>query len=98
MRFLHRIGTAFLIMLCVLGAALIWFAAPTRAATLHPHDPSGHVTIIVLDMSGSMAQNDPNGYRCSAANAYIDLSRPGSFIGVIGLDNNNGATGGPHNF
>jgi hypothetical protein len=59
---------------------------------------SGHVTIIVLDMSGSMAQNDPSGLRCSAANAYIDLSGPGDFVGVVGLDNPGGARGGPHNF
>ena len=59
--------------------------------------PAGHVTIIVLDMSGSMASNDPNGLRCSAANAYIDLSGPGDFIGVVGLDSN-GPTGGAHNF
>ncbi|HET9979923.1 MAG TPA: hypothetical protein VFQ32_05750 [Ktedonobacterales bacterium] len=48
-------------------------------------------------MSGSMASNDPNGLRCSAANAYIDLSGPGDYIGVVGLDNN-GPTGGAHNF
>lgn len=46
----------------------------------------GHVTVIILDMSGSMAQNDPLGVRCSAANAYIDLSGPGDVVGVIDLD------------
>lgn len=56
------------------------------------------VTILVLDMSGSMSENDPNGLRCSAANAFIDLSGPGNFIGVVGLDNNNNGRGGPHNF
>lgn len=60
-------------------------------------DLSGHVTILALDMSGSMGSNDPNGLRCSAAYAYIDLSGPGDFIGVVGLDNN-GPTGGAHNF
>src|SRR5439155_17417514 len=60
---------------------------------------TGHVTIMILDMSGSMHGNDPDGLRCSAANAYIDLSGPGSFIGVIGLDNSGShPTGGPHNF
>jgi hypothetical protein len=44
-----------------------------------------------------MGSNDPNGLRCSAANAYIDLSGPGDFIGVVGLDNT-GPTGGAHNF
>lgn len=77
----------------ILGTWGVSFAvAPARAAA------AGHVTIMVLDMSGSMAQNDPNGLRCSAANAYIDLSGPGNFIGVVGLDNNTGKTGGPHNF
>ncbi len=54
-----------------------------------------HVTIIVLDMSGSMATNDPNGLRCSAASAFIALSGPGDFIGVVGLDNKNGEKNGP---
>ena len=57
---------------------------------------SGHVTVIILDMSGSMAQNDPQGLRCSAANAYIDLSGPGDFVGVVGLDGT--SAGGPLNF
>ncbi|GHP01026.1 hypothetical protein KSF_110730 [Reticulibacter mediterranei] len=57
----------------------------------------GSVTILVLDMSGSMAQNDPDGLRCSAANAFIDLSGPGNFIGVVGL-NGDGTTGGTHDF
>jgi hypothetical protein len=63
-----------------------------------PRDSAGHVTIMVLDMSGSMAQNDPNGLRCSAADAYINLSGPGDVIGVVGLDNNNLVAGGSHNF
>src|SRR5689334_13006874 len=77
-------------------------AAPARAASLRPQaasaTPSKHVTILVLDMSGSMGANDPDGLRCSAANAYIDLSGPGDFIGVVGLTDPNGAHGGPHNF
>lgn len=56
------------------------------------------VTIIVLDMSSLMKTNDPDGLRCSATNAYIDLSGPGDLIGVVGLDNNKGDRGGPHNF
>ena len=57
-----------------------------------------HVTIMILDMSGSMQQNDPQGLRCSAANAFIDLSRAGEYIGVVGLDNNNATTESRHNF
>jgi hypothetical protein len=87
----------------VLVAALSPLASITALA--HPPNktiqaataPAGHVTILVLDMSGSMGSNDPNGLRCSAANAYIDLSGPGDFVGVVGLDNT-GPTGGAHNF
>lgn len=57
-----------------------------------------HVTIMILDMSGSMADNDPQGLRCSAANAFISLSRAGEYIGVVGLDNNNATTESRHNF
>jgi archaellin len=63
-----------------------------------PQDSAGHATIIVLDMSGSMGQNDPLGLRCSAANAYIDLSGVNDYIGVVGLDNRNGLTTGTHDF
>jgi hypothetical protein len=59
-----------------------------------PAANKGHVTILVLDMSGSMSTNDPNNLRCSAANAFIDLSGPGEFVGVVGLDNNTGARNG----
>lgn len=79
--------------------------APPRLAHAGPllpghasADKAGQVTILVLDMSGSMSTNDPQGIRCSAANSYIDLSGPGDFIGVVGLDNAQGTTGGPHNF
>lgn len=46
---------------------------------------TGHLTIFILDMSGSMATNDPGQVRCQAAEAYIDLSGPGNMIGIIGL-------------
>ncbi len=83
------------VVLCLV-MALPALAAPYVPGARHTHlhnaaAPSGHVTIIVLDMSGSMAQNDPNGLRCSAANAYIDLSGPGDFVGVVGLDAGGGS-------
>jgi len=52
-------------------------------------------------MSGSMGGpggHDPNGYRCSAADAYIDLSRQNDYIGLVGLDNNNGFRTGNRDF
>jgi VWA domain-containing protein len=50
--------------------------------------PAARVTVIVLDMSGSMGGpngSDPQGLRCSAADAYISLSGANQFIGVVGL-------------
>lgn len=92
-------------VLMMIATLYMTFAAtPAYAQVQHsvsattPTAVNGHVTIIILDMSGSMAQNDPTGVRCSATNAYIDLSGPGDFIGVVGLDNNNGKTGDPHNY
>src|SRR6266487_1065303 len=82
-------------LLTLLGAGLIvsfsllvpHLALAHRTAAMQRTDaPQKTITVIVLDMSGSMATNDPDGLRCSAANAYIDLSGPGNFIGVIGLD------------
>ncbi len=69
-----------------LTLALSSFITAPRPALAATQTSAGHVTIIILDMSGSMSQNDPNGLRCSAANAYIDLSGSGDEIGVIGLD------------
>ena len=98
----------FLVLFAIVGAGMGWVAdaghahaqpqSRSQARQNAVAQDNGHVTIIVLDMSGSMATNDPNGIRCSAADAYIDLSGIGSYIGVIGLDNNSGARGGPHNF
>jgi hypothetical protein len=78
-------------------ASIPALAQPSGKTIQAASAPAGHVTILVLDMSGSMGSNDPNGLRCSAANAYIDLSGPGDFVGVVGLDNT-GPTGGAHNF
>lgn len=72
-------------------------AAPARHSQAGANS-AGQVTIIVLDMSGSMGQNDPQGIRCSAADSYIDLSGPNDFIGVVGLDNARGTTGGARGF
>lgn len=59
---------------------------------------SGHVTILIIDMSGSMGRpgqggNDPNGLRCSAAHAYIDLSGANQWVGIVGLAHPEGAPG-----
>jgi hypothetical protein len=73
----------------LITTASVLSSRPALAAGMvqvHQDAPQGTVTIIVLDMSGSMGQNDPQGLRCSAANAFIDLSGPGNFIGVVGLD------------
>lgn len=94
-----RWSVAFLIvLLCGSLAALVPQGTAHAQVPLAAPATVGHVTIIVLDMSGSMSQNDPDGLRCSAANAYIDLSGVGDAIGVVGLDNNSGTTGGAHNF
>ena len=46
---------------------------------------SGHVTVIILDMSGSMHGNDQSAVRCSAAEAFIDLSGAGDQVGIVSL-------------
>lgn len=103
------LGTALLLALATTGAtASAALASPTAyaaAARLPAAAPaaaasaaSGHVTILVLDMSGSMGQpgqggNDPDGLRCSAAHAYIDLSGAGQWVGIVGLAHPGGAPG-----
>ncbi len=95
-RFRH-FSTLAATLACAL-VALGTLPALAQAAPVAAPATGGHVTVLVLDMSGSMAQNDPNGLRCSAANAYIDLSAAGDFVGVIDLTNASGARGGNHNF
>ncbi len=89
----------------ILAALLLALAALGAPSSVRAHGAlslgarqtaSGHVTILVLDMSGSMATNDNDGLRCSAANAYIDLSGPGDYIGVVGLSGD--GSGGPNGF
>ncbi|HEY7781629.1 MAG TPA: vWA domain-containing protein [Ktedonobacterales bacterium] len=95
------------LLLAVLGGAIASVpsahAAPLAVHEAHPahpaaNTPSGHVTILVLDMSGSMGNpgqggNDPAGLRCSAAHAYIDLSGVGQWVGLVGLAHPDGAPG-----
>ncbi len=84
------------LLLALLSPTLVSAHGLSSAHASAPQTASGHVTVILLDMSGSMAQNDPNGLRCSAANAYIDLSGPGEFVGVVGLTGS--GSGGPNGF
>src|SRR5260370_35471648 len=105
----HRIATRDIshrAMYALMSVALIFSSlflssslvqASGASTTNRQADTQNSVTILILDMSGSMSVNDPQGYRCSAANAFIDLSGIGNYIGVIGLDGI-GARGGPHNF
>ena len=93
--FLYKVRV--ILSLFLMMAWCILLVPPVQAQSTQNHAQTGRVTIIVLDMSGSMSTNDPNGVRCSAANAYIDLSKPDDSIGVIGLDSAPGQPG-PHNF
>jgi hypothetical protein len=67
---------------------------PARAPSspVRSENAEGHVTILILDMSTSMYDNDPLQLRCSAAKAYIDLSSTGDKIAVIGLTNFDGSS------
>lgn len=96
---------ALLVVLALPSFSLVALAAPLGGASeqhlaarqsVPPTTSSGQVTIVVLDSSGSMGNsggsgNDPNGLRCSAANAYIALSGPNQFIGAIGLVDTTGS-------
>ena len=98
--FSHRVAqalmsTALILSSLFLSSNLVQARGTSIASKLA--DTQNSVTILILDMSGSMRTNDPQGYRCSAANAFIDLSGPGNFIGVVGLDGD-GTRGGQHNF
>lgn len=94
---------SFVLLSAVLTLSTFLLASPYSAQAKAAHtanqlaDQPPTVTIIILDMSGSMAGNDGPGYRCSAAKAFIDLSGVENDIGLIGL-NGDGTKGGPHDF
>ncbi|HEY1351691.1 MAG TPA: vWA domain-containing protein [Ktedonobacteraceae bacterium] len=63
---------------------------PGKSAQARTPEPmhtaaTGHVTILILDMSSSMVGNDSAQVRCQAAEAFIDLNGPGNMVGVIGM-------------
>ena len=70
--------------LALMGHSVDAQARVSKADVISAAD-AGHVTILILDMSGSMSSNDPEALRCSAADVYIDLGRHGDEIGVIAL-------------
>jgi hypothetical protein len=89
------------IMICLVVCTLCITApayAQARGTGRQGVAASGHVTVIILDMSASMEQNDAPGLRCSAAKAYIDLSTPDDRIGLVDLDNHTGLTEKSHGF
>lgn len=90
----HRFGLALLALVALVAplASAIAIGAPNAyaAPAAMRMASTGNVTILVLDMSGSMGNpggsgNDPDGLRCSAADAFISLSGPNQFVGVVGL-------------
>lgn len=47
-------------------------------------DEAGHANIVlILDTSGSMAENDPAALRVSAAKLFVDLASAGDRIGIV---------------
>jgi len=104
--FPQRRGIFALLSILAILSVTLFATHPAHAqrtqSTSHLAATPNSLTVIVLDMSGSMATNDPRGYRCSAVDAFIDLSGPGNYISVISLDGTKDANGnlltGPHNF
>jgi hypothetical protein len=65
-------------------------ARSTTSPTAQPAPPANaagprRTTILLLDESGSMRDNDPNQVRCAAARTFIALSRSDEMVGVIGF-------------
>lgn len=97
----YLLRLALLAPVALLAVVAIAATAPAHAAASIAADgrrasasPAARVTVIVLDMSGSMGGSngsDPQGLRCSAADAYISLSGSSQFIGVVGLVDPSGA-------
>lgn len=73
-----------LLMFLLLPAHAFPRGTPSREPS-HQTASAGHITILILDMSWSMIQNDPNAVRCTAAEAYIDMSGLNDQVGIIAL-------------
>ncbi len=67
-------------------AALTLPASPAAAQqTGQALDAGNSDVVLVIDNSGSMKQNDPQGLRFAAAKLFIDLSDPRDKIGIVVL-------------
>ena len=61
------------------------FTAPILPPS-NPDEPIPADVLFVLDSSGSMAWNDPRGYRKVAAHRFVDALVPGDRAGVVDFD------------
>ena len=65
-----------------------WQAVWTHPGPRNPTEPQNRFfdVMLILDSSGSMAWNDPYGYRKTAAKAFIDGLLAGDRVGVVDFD------------
>lgn len=75
----NRRSMAFLLMA---GAGAV--AAPTGSSAAPASDFVS--TVLIVDSSGSMSQNDPGGRRLDASNAYLTVSLPNDEVGIVDFD------------
>ena len=75
-----RVGKPFLM---ILWAALLMVIAPAPPANAQVTAPENVSVILILDNSGSMESNDPDGLRFTAARLFASLLDVGDSIGVL---------------
>lgn len=74
--------------LCValtITALVLPVSSATAQQTGQALDAGNSDVVLVIDNSGSMKQNDPQGLRFAAAKLFIDLSEPRDKIGIVVL-------------
>ena len=72
-----------LIAVLVLSPLLLVLGWPTAGLAQEQSDSID--VILIVDNSGSMASNDPQNIRVSAAKLFVDLSQDGDRIGLVNL-------------
>ena len=68
------------ISVCLWIVSILCQPASAAHAGLPSQSSPGLDIVLLIDNSGSMSGNDPQGYRWSAAQLFIDLARPGDRI------------------
>jgi hypothetical protein len=78
-----RKSAAKILIIGILLIICVWVLAPFSSLPAQAQASRGIDFILIIDNSGSMSDNDPQGLRWSAAQLFVDLASPGDRIAAF---------------